>query len=241
MHNPPALPPGFTQQTTYIVHAPVVLPELLQQQKYEAMKNYFANWETSRIPDQVFIFAGKALLAMETGKFTSLQLPCDCLFYLSDYARALTDMQGAQFKYHVVLNYRYAYDATEDARKTFLFLRSWARVLLSTRQLDSSALFICRVLAGEIPDPKAALKSNPSSCPRVSQLQDQLAVYNQKNFIARRDGRRGTASVMVGGWFPTGHLDVLGSHPSVGVQLGGRNKLNEYDVTWQFRDRKSVV
>src|SRR6202035_646118 len=114
-------------------------------------------------------------------------------------------------------------------------LRSWARTVLSTHQLDSSALFICRVLAGEVADPKAALKSNPSSCPRISLLQDQLAVYNQKNFIARRDGRRGTASVMVGEWFPTGHLQALGSHPSVGVQLGGRNKLNEYDDTWQFR------
>jgi len=46
------------------MHAPVVLRELLQQQEYEAMKNYFANWETSRIPDQVFVFAGRALLAM---------------------------------------------------------------------------------------------------------------------------------------------------------------------------------
>src|ERR1700749_2301094 len=80
---PPALPPGFKEQTTYIVHAPVVLPELLQQQKYEAIKNYFANWESSRIPDQVFIFSGKVLLAMETNKFGSLNLPCDCLFYLS--------------------------------------------------------------------------------------------------------------------------------------------------------------
>ena len=234
-NNPPVFPLGFKEQATYIVHAPVVLPELLQQQKYEAIRNYLANWESSQCPDHVFIFAGKALLAMETGKFRSFALPCDCLFYLSDYAKALTDIEGSQFKYHMVLSTRYAYDATVEARKTYLFLQSWARVVLNTHQLDSSALFICRVLAGEIPDPKAALKANPSSCPRVSQLQDQLDVYNQKNFMARRDGRRGTASIMVGGWFPTGHLQVLGSHPSVGVQLGGRNKLNEYDVTWQFR------
>lgn len=234
-NNPPALPRGFKEKTTYIVHAPVVLPELLQQYNYEAMKNFFANWATSSIPDESLIFSGKALLAMETGKFSSLQLPCDCLYYLSDYAKALTDIQEGHFKYHMVLSERYTYDGTEDARKTYLFLRRWARTTLNSARLDSSALFICRVLAGEINDPKTVLKNDPSSCPRISQLQNQLDVYNQKNFMARRDGRRGTASIMVGGWFPTGHLQVLGSHPSVAVQLGWRDKRNEYDITWGFR------
>ncbi len=234
-NNPTALPRGFKEKTTYIVHAPVVLPELLQQHKYEAMKNFFANWATSSIPDESLIFGGKALLAMETGKFSSLQLPCDCLYYLSDYSKALTDIQEGHFKYHMVLSERYTYDGTEDARKTFLFLRWWARTTLNSSRLDSTALFICRVLAGEINDPTTVLKKDPSSCPRISQLQSQLDVYNQKNFMARRDGRRGTASIVVGGWFPTGHLQVLGPHPSVAVQLGWRDKRNEYDITWGFR------
>jgi hypothetical protein len=119
-------PRGFAEQTKFIVHAPVVLPALLRQQQYDSMKNYFANWERSRSPEEALIFGGKALLATETGKFSSLQLPCNCLLYLSDYAKALTDMQteGALFKYHIVLSYRYTYDATEDFRKTLLFLQS---------------------------------------------------------------------------------------------------------------------
>jgi hypothetical protein len=88
----------------------------------------------------------------------------------SAYAKALHDVQakGGEFKYLMVLDYRYTYDATEDMRRALLFMQSWAR---------------------------------------------------------------GTAAVMVGWWFPTGHLRVLGAHPSVGVQHLTHKKRVDFGVT----------
>ncbi len=234
---PPARSRIISSQITFIVHAPVLLPEWKENQRYEEMKNFLGNWKNADYPSRELILGAEALLAVETGKFSAYWLPCDCLFYLSDYSRELRNVtiRGSAFRYYVKLKPPYSYDATANARAVLLFLRSWARELLTKPGLDADELFICRTLAGDIADPEAALQADPQSCPRITLLQKDLGDYNNKVFTSRRDGRRGTAAVMVGWWFPTGRLQTLGSHPSVGVQLGGRNKWNEYDVTWSLR------
>jgi hypothetical protein len=42
-------------------------------------------------------------------------------------------------------------------------------------------------------------------------------------------------ALIAGIWRPTGSLRILGTHPSLGVQIGGRGKSNEFDFTMQFR------
>src|SRR5262249_36532961 len=93
-----------------------------------------------------------------------------------------------------------------------------------------------RTLAGDIPDPKAAVKTDPVSCPRLARMQHVLNVYNDAAFTARRNAVKGTAAVLTGWWIPTGRLrQVLGAPPSVGAPLGVRNKKNEYDFTGNVR------
>jgi hypothetical protein len=227
-----------SRQISFIVHAPVLLPELYKEQRYEAMQNFLANWKTADYPSRELIFAAEALLAIETGKFSAYWLPCDCLYYLAGYARELrvATRQDGKFRYYLKLTYPYSYDATENARSILLFIRSWARELVARPGLDNDELYICRTLAGDIPDPRTALRSDPATAPRIAALEKTLAVYNDAVFTSRRNGRRGTAAVTVGWWFPTGRLrEVLGAHPAVGIQLGGRNKWNEYDVSWNIR------
>ncbi len=234
---PPALSPRMSRQITFIVHAPVLLPAFLQQRSYDSMKNFLGNWKNSDYPSRELIFGAEALLAVETGKFSSYWLPCDCLYYLSDYSRELKNIatQGSQFRYLLKLTQPYSYDATQNARTLLLFLQSWARSLLLRPDLDPSELFVCRTLAGDIPDPQAALAADSQSCPRIALVEKDLSAYNNSVLTSRRDGKRGTAAISLGWWSPTGHLKILGPHPSVGVQLGMRNKRNEYDLTWDLR------
>ena len=95
---PPALSQHMSRQITFIVHAPVFLPALLQQRRYDNMKNFLGNWKNSDYPSRELIFGAEALLAVETGKFSSFWLPCDCLYYLSDYSREIKNIaiQGSQ-------------------------------------------------------------------------------------------------------------------------------------------------
>jgi hypothetical protein len=227
-----------SRQITFIVHAPVLLPELYKRQQYEAMHNFLANWKNADYPSRELIFAAEALLAIETGKFSAYWLPCDCLYYLEDYARELqlVTQQDPKFRYYLKLDHPYSYDATQQAKHILLFIRGWARELLARPGLDKDELYICRTLAGEVPDPGAVLRSDPRIAPRIVAGEKYLDIYNDAVFTTRRNGARGTAAVTVGWWFPTGHLrQVLGSHPAVGIQLGGRNKWNEYNITWNIR------
>ena len=174
---------------------------------------------------------------METGKFSSFPLSCDCLDYLVDYAKELKEVtaQGPAFRYYLKLKSPYFYDATDNARNTILFLRSWACDLSKSHSLDSTGSFICRTMAGDIPDPKGLLASFPQSCPRIAQAEKNLEAYDDMVCMNCREAKAATAAVMLGGWFPTGHLKMLGVHPSMGLQLGFHTKRNEYDITWNVR------
>lgn len=228
----------ISANTSFITHAPVLLPELLKEQRYDTIRNFLANWRNSEYPSLELIFSAEALLAIETGKFSSYLLPCDCRLFLSDYARELKnlDTRGSKFRYYLRLTPPYTYDATIEARSLIGFLRSWARDLLSRPYLDKDELFLCHVLAGDIPDPATAIHADPASCPRIAQAGHVIDVYDNAVFSSTRNKRIGTAGILLGWWAPTGHLQqVLGSHPSIGLQLGIRNKRNEYDLTWSLR------
>ena len=234
----PRLTATTNRQISFIVHAPVMLPALWKQQQYENLRNYLGNWRNAEYPSLELIFGAEILLAINTGTFAAYSLPCDGLVYLSDYARELQEVttQGAKFKYYLQLKPPYRYDATEEARKTILIIQTWARDLLTRPGLKTDELFICRALAGEIPNPETALHADPGACPRLTRMQRNINSYNNALFTARRNAWSGTAAVLVGWWIPTGRLrQELGTHPSVGMQLGVRNKKNEYDFTWNVR------
>lgn len=234
----PPLTPLMSRQITFIVHAPVVLPSLLKERQYQKMRYFLVNWRNAEYPSPELIFAAEALLAMETGKFSSFALSCDCLYYLTDYAKELkeAETEGSKFRYYLKLKSPYYYDATENVRTLLLFLRSWAQEIQKTHPTDTTASFVVRTVSGDIADPQAMLKAFPASCPRIAQAEKNLEAYNSNSFMNCRDRHTGTAAVMMGWWFPTDRLrQVLGSHPSVGMQLGYRTPRNEYDITWNVR------
>lgn len=222
---------------SFITHAPVLLPELLKEQHYDTIRNFLINWRNSDHPSLELIFAADALLAIETGGFSSYPLPCDCQLYLSDYARELRniDTQGSKFRYYMTVYPPYSYDATIEARSLILFIRSWARDLLSKPYLDKDELFICHTLAGDIPNPKTALDADPAACPRITHIGAALNAYTTAVTYPQH-WTRGTAAVLLGWWAPTANLrQIIGAHPSVGLDLGLRSKWHEWDITWSLR------
>jgi len=232
-----ALQRVYARQIKFITHAPVLLPGLFQKQQYDSIRNFLTNWENSDLSSEELIFSLRVLLAIETRQSSTFQLPCDCMFYLSDYARELHDMEacGAQFKYYLKLQRSYVYDATEEVYKLLRFIRSRALSLERNGSLDDTALFFCRVLSGEFRNPRAVLKANPEYCPRIVRMEAAIHARNDTAFTAARNKIIGTAALTTGIWLPTGHLKAQGDHPSIGVQLGVRNKWNEYDIVYAFR------
>ena len=233
----PEIQTQVASQVTFIVHAPVVLPALLERRQYDTIGYYLQNWKNSYYPNLEYIFAMQVLLAIQSDKYKSFQLPFDCLNYLSTYAKQQTAMltKGDAFRYYIKLDSRYSYDATEDARRIMLFITSWSKELIKTRKLTTSQLFICRTLSGDITAPWEEFRSYPEICPDLEQVQQQLQACKNRYFTDERSRPGITMAFMAGGWFPTHNLQVLGVHPSIGFSIGWRNRLNEYDLSTNYR------
>ncbi len=123
--------------------------------------------------------------------------------------------------------YRYHYYAAPD-NNFYKLISDWATDLLSRKQLSSSESFICNVLAGNFKNPEATLKANKEKYPEMYDLL-------RKNYSVERSQPNGVLTFISGMWLPTGNLKIVGRHPSIGMQLGGRGKSNEFDFTMQFR------
>jgi hypothetical protein len=235
----PEIQSQVASQFSFLIHAPVDLPALLERKQYDTMGYYLQNWKNSNYPNLEFIFAMQVLLAIQSDKYSSFQLPFDCLDYLSVYAKQQNAMliKDKSFRYYINLEYPYRYDATENVRGTILFIKSWSRELIKTRKLTKSQLFICRTLTGDITEPLVEYKSDPEICPDIEQVQEQLQACKKRNFIdERNDVSRGTLGMMVGGWFPTRDLrNVVDAHPTLGFSFGWRNRLNEVDFSYTYR------
>src|SRR5579872_4227373 len=119
----------------FIHEAPVMIPGLVKEGKWDLVQNYIENWKRSDVPNDELIFGISSLSAIENNRFSIFQLPCDYLYFLDDYARELKniDDHSARFRYYIQVTEKYSYDATQEARRLILFLRSWSRRLIATR------------------------------------------------------------------------------------------------------------
>src|SRR5689334_19712836 len=88
----PEIQSQVASQVSFLVHAPVDLPALLERKQYDTMGYYLQNWKNSQYPNLEFIFAMQVLLAIQSDKYSSFQLPFDCLDYLSVYAKQQSAM-----------------------------------------------------------------------------------------------------------------------------------------------------
>ena len=222
----------------FMVNAPTLLPALHKAGKLTDMQNFADNWGNSPAPSDEFSLAINTLLAAENKNLSIRKMPWDYKRLLDDYAKELQKAGNSpeKFKYYIKLpGVIYRYDATSDAIKLLLFMRDWAKHVLAGHITDSTTSFICNVFAGNITKPSAYYKANKFSYVEMASFDNSIDSVQQQCFVAKRDKLVGTLHVLAGVWMPNGNLSLLGPHPSVGLQFGVRNKMNEFDLTWNFR------
>jgi len=224
-------------QARFIITAPVLVPQLVQERKWEQLDNFLENWRRSGASSDELIFSISVLSAIENKMFTVAQLPCDGFRFLDDYAweSKMAEESPASFSYSIRLPGRHWYDASGDARKLLLFIQAWARRLMVSWAAGSTELFICQVMAGEIRYPTSDLIRNKGSYTELNNFRLNLESYYDRSYSIRREGRLFTVGLTAGIWSPTRNLQTLGTHPSIGMFFGGRHKMNEYDIVMAFR------
>jgi hypothetical protein len=228
---------GYKQKIRFLQDAPCVLPTLQKDHKWPQMQNFLDHWDMSQSPSEELIFGIRTLMAIEQRNFTAVVLPPHFEYFLQDYAREVQRINDSSnsFRYYLRISNRQEYDATPDAKSLIAWMRTWSNRLLSDPLLSPTEVYLCKIYAGEIGDPQRAMRPGTGAYPELDSVQINLDKRERDYFVSQRNQGGTTASVMIGAWMPTGHLTALGAHPSIGLMVGGRNKLNEYDIVWAFR------
>ncbi len=207
------------------INASEVLPKLYAAGSFDSMR--VAIDVMQQYCDSAHrVFYVKTLLDIQQSVFSVNELPengrFDTLF--SAYIFTLRTIRAGGYAINKYNHYYY----TTAEKKFFAFIQNWAKDLLASQKLDSSEAFVCTVFAGNIRHPMAVLKSNNEKYP-------QLHTLLRKNYTAERKKPTANGAFISGIWIPAGNMKILGVHPSLGWQIGGRNKRNEFDMTMQFR------
>jgi hypothetical protein len=197
-----------------------LLPKLYRENIIDSMYKAIRIWKAAcgDIPEVKYT---TILLSIDQSVFKDTSIDADLLSLLINYANG----------FYFNNQYRSAYAQQQNA--FYKFSSIWAKLLLKQKTLGESEQLICKVFAGEIADPVFEIKSNRQKYPAFVALQKQKEA-------AERTGVRSNYSFILGNWMPTGDLTVVGNHPSIGFQLGGRDVYNQLDLTIQFRFLKSA-
>jgi hypothetical protein len=109
----------------------------------------------------------------------------------------------------------------------------WSTDLLSKPDISPTESFLCHLLAGDYPNPKDILIQYKEQYP-------ELYALLQTSIVKEREEGGGVLNLIAGVWIPNRDLKILGAHPSLGFQVGGRGKRNEVLLTIQIRFLKAA-
>ena len=236
-------PPSFSDSLRYsnrikfVQEASYIITNSIKERDWVSLQYFTENWKNAGASNPELLFCINTLLMIENNRFSFFQLPCDFMYFLEDYSKELRIINSDpnNFQYKIILSKRYWYDASTDVRSIMAITQSWALALIGSNKLNNSELFLCKIFAGVITQPRATYNSQKEKYADLKTFEDGINKNNQFYFINQRNKKTATTGIMVGAWMPTGNLKLLGTHPSVGLILGGRNKKNEYDLIWAYR------
>jgi hypothetical protein len=207
------------------------LPRLYEKKDFDSIAYYIQlRWQPG--PTDPDLLCQSILLSIQRNIFDQTDLPDLTSIWpmrneLRVYADVLAQIQkNCPPDYHA----RRGYDVNEVDKQLFFTTSRWAYALLSTRDLDSVQSFLCRVYTGEIryPDESLSLYLSLQVAP-----DDNYAFLTRWAIRPHRLGFVLTASSGI--WAPTGHLSLLGVHPSFNFGFGARTVHNEFDIDAALR------
>lgn len=196
-----------------------VIPGLYKKQELYSLQKAIDIWKKycGDINEVKYV---QMLLDMERSTYSIASTGSELIPLLTTYSRAFSN------------SVKYA--AYYGEQVTFYKMTGvWSKLLLETDHLTETEKFICNVFAGNITEPMKTIKEHKNDY-------DSLNTMVNENLAEQK--KRGTLeyTFILGAWAPIGHASLLGVHPSIGFQFGGRHNRHQVDLTMQFRFLKSA-
>lgn len=209
-----------------LINASDVLNNLYTEKSFDSMNVAVNIMEQTCGNTSPEVFYVKTLLAIQMSTFAVDSLTSGGNIYalLNAY---IFNIKNLKYNGYSMGRYQYHYYYPQEM-KFYTLIQSWAKDLLVEKKLTNSELFISNVLAGNFMHPEATVKSSKDTYP-------DLYALLQSSYQIQRLQTKGVVTLISGVWLPSGHMKILGAHPSLGFQLGGRGKSNEIDLTIQLR------
>ena len=196
-----------------------VIPDLYKKQELDSLQKAIDIWKTY-CGDITQVKYVQMLLDIERSTYSVTVTGSDLIPLLTTYAQAYSN------------SVKYAAYYGEQSR-FYKMTAGWAKLLLQKDSLTETEKFICNVFAGNITQPVNTIKEHKNDYDSLSTMVNEDLVQQKK---------RGNVELtfISGVWVPTGHASLLGVHPSIGFQFGGRHNRHQVDFTMQFRFLKSA-
>ena len=198
-----------------------VVPELYKSGSFDSIQHALNVVQHYCDSNYAPLFYLQTLLAIQQSSFAIKEIPQGANWsdWLQNYAVRFHPSYQAN-------KYSYYHDNAET--KLSQLIQLWATNLLAAKKLTDNEAFICNVLAGNIKNPVATIKANKQKYP-------ELYALLRKGYSSERNHPNGNVALISGVWLPSGNAKLLGVHPSLGFQVGGRSKRNGIDLTMDFR------
>ena len=196
-----------------------LIPELYKVKFYDSLQKALTIWK-KYCGDIQEVTTLEILLSIEQSAFTESKYDSTLIARLNEHATAYQNINMFG-RYYV------------NSKKYYEVTASWANILLQRSNLSSTEKFICNVLAGNIKNPSKEIKQHSNEYTYLNSLLQEELIQEKKNGFLEY-------TIIAGIWSPTGNMSVVGLHPSVGLQLGGRFNRGQLDITMQVRFLKSA-
>ncbi len=172
------------------------------------------------------LFRARLLLSIHNNAFSDSLLTDDVLFYIINYRNRMKERAlDNQYNQPIYQEY-YGY---VPIRKEFdTFTLEAFRELKEKYPIESTEYILCEFYGGD--DTKLFEKLQTDA------YETSLLAKTYKERLSEvLDMTEYNFSVLAGAWIPTGKLNVLGTHPELGFQLGWKKRKMSYDFTAAFR------
>lgn len=198
-----------------LLNAIDLIPKYYREKAFDSVQKVVDIWETScgNTPEAEYT---KVLLSIERSVFNNAQPDSSLVELLISYSYAYKNYSRYPSYYGPGTSSYYKLSST------------WAKFLLERTNLSVTEKFVCDVFTGNISDPVKEIKSDKEV---------YAVLYNLLNTNLQEQKKSGSAeyTIVSGVWVPTGNVAVLGVHPSIGLQFGGRFDRHQVDLSMQIR------
>lgn len=199
----------------------VFFTRLMQKQQYDSAQKVLEYWE-SKCGLREPVFRAKIMLAFATNKDIDTLIDQESLYLLKNYYRRAEMIKSRDFSEYDYRKSNYGYvpiGQEIDSFSSIFFEAEYEK-----QKKYTISFLLCEYYGKNTDSLFSRIKSEEYQ-------HTELAKEYNSVIKRRKEVMNGNYSLLTGVWVPTGDIELLGSHPMLGFQLGGKYKRFNVDIT----------